>query len=101
MRNPATAGPATCAVDRVISSLVLPSIRLGRSTSAGMQDEDRHGGYREDGDLAPEHADAFAGPELEEIGMAPQLSAQHRAILSGTYTRGTRCKTTRTLSATS
>src|SRR6266566_1831888 len=34
----ATAGPATCAVDRVISSLVLPSIRLGRSTSAGRYD---------------------------------------------------------------
>src|SRR5216110_2331540 len=38
MRNPATAGPATCAVDRVISSLVLPSSRLGRSTSAGRYD---------------------------------------------------------------
>ena len=38
MRNPATAGPATCAVDRVISSLVLPSIKFGRSTSAGRYD---------------------------------------------------------------
>ena len=38
IRNPATAGPATCAVDRVISSLVLPSIRFGRSTSTGRYD---------------------------------------------------------------
>src|SRR5439155_17185269 len=38
MSNPATAGPATCAVDRVISSFVLPSIMFGRSTSAGRYD---------------------------------------------------------------
>src|SRR2546430_366299 len=38
---------------------------------AGMEDEDRDGGDREHRYLASEHADAFAGPELEEIGMAP------------------------------
>src|ERR1700674_5600488 len=38
IRKPATAGPATCAVERLISSFVLPSSRFGRSTSAGRYD---------------------------------------------------------------
>src|SRR5260370_41790538 len=38
MRKPAIAGPETCATDRLISSLVLPSSRLGRSTRTGRED---------------------------------------------------------------
>src|ERR1700736_5680458 len=35
IKKPATAGPDTCAADRLISSLVLPSSRLDRSTRTG------------------------------------------------------------------
>src|SRR5438309_11161788 len=38
IRKPATAGPATWAVERLISSFVLPSSRFGRSTSTGRED---------------------------------------------------------------
>src|SRR5256885_3336899 len=35
IKKPATAGPETCATDRLTSSLVLPSTRFGRATRTG------------------------------------------------------------------